>query len=45
MYILIKHLYITLVYLCTQEINIACNKLILDQNFLKFYLTKDTSLP
>ena len=33
MYICIEELYITVVYLCIQEINIACNKLILVQIF------------
>ena len=31
MYMCIEKLYITVVYLCIQEINIACNKLILVQ--------------
>ena len=31
MYMCIEDLYITVVYLCIREINIACNKLILVQ--------------
>ena len=33
MYICIEELYITVVYLCIQEINIACHKLMLVQIF------------